>query len=316
MAELTRDTGRVARALLEGGIAAFPTETVYGLGAVATDEGAVRKVFEAKRRPADIPLIVHLPDFGEAGKWAAGIPDLARRLAGLAMPGPLTLVLRKSERIPPVVTAGRDTVALRVPSHPVAQELLRRVGKPIAAPSANLHGRPSATEPAHVLADFGGADFLVLDGGCADIGIESAIVDLSAKGGPVMLRSGPALSREVLDALGEGLEDRTAAANPGSPGGSARHYSPAKPFRVVDPAGLAGQVRDDPGCGLVSFARPEGHRGPWRKGGADPAEYARTIYSFLRELDGEPCRTIVAERPPRGPAWAGVNDRLARAAAR
>lgn len=317
MAWLTRDIGGVAQALLRGGIAAFPTETVYGLGAVATDEAAVRKVYEAKGRPAGHPLIVHLRDFGEAGQWAADVPAAARALAGRFLPGPLTVVLRRSGRIPPAVTGGLDTVALRVPSHPLARRLLAQVGLPVAAPSANLHGRPSATEPAHVLSDFAGSDFPVLDGGPSDLGIESSIVDLSGDGGPVLLRSGPVGLDDIRAAAGTDATDRSAGTNPRSPGGLARHYSPRKPFRVVDPGRLGDAVREDPGCGLVSARRPPGHTGPWLEAPRDPAGYARRIYSMLRELDADDaCPAIVAERPPEGAGWAGVNDRLARAAAR
>ena len=196
-----RDIEHAASVLSAGGLVAFPTETVYGLGADASNPAAVRKIFEAKGRPATHPVIVHLADAAQLATWAREVPEGARRLARRFWPGPLTIILKRASKVNDVVTGGQDTVALRVPSHPVALQLLARFGGGIAAPSANRHGRVSATIAEHVRREFGAAVDCVLDGGEARIGIESAIVDLS-RGAPTLLRPGWITAAEIEAAQG------------------------------------------------------------------------------------------------------------------
>src|SRR5262245_53809293 len=197
-----RDIEHAASILGAGGLVAFPTETVYGLGADAANPEAVAKIFQAKGRPSTHPVIVHLADARQLANWARDIPEAAHRLARAFWPGPLTLVLARARNVSDVVTGGQDTVALRVPSHPVAQRLLGRFGGGIAAPSANRYGRVSATTAEHVRREFGTAVGCVLDGGAARIGIESTIVDLS-RGRPALLRPGWITAEEIERALAE-----------------------------------------------------------------------------------------------------------------
>jgi L-threonylcarbamoyladenylate synthase len=311
--------------LLAGELVALPTETVYGLGADATNAAAVAKIFALKGRPADHPLIVHLAPEARLEDWAVDVPDAARRLAADFWPGPLTMILRKSPRVPAIVTGGQDTVGLRCPSHPVAQALLRefaRVGSgAVAAPSANRFGHVSATTARHVRDEFG-PDLLVLDGGACDVGLESTIVDLS-RGSPVLLRPG-AITREAIGAvLGTMPADRDAQA-PRAPGTLASHYAPRTPVALVETAQLENRVRAELAAGrkLAVLARspwPGAMRevvaGWWHVAPATAAAYGHDLYANLRALDANGADLIVVEAPPAGPDWEAVRDRLGRAAA-
>ena len=314
MAWLTSDVEAVADILRRDGIAAFPTETVYGLGAIAASGKGVDGIFRAKKRPRSHPLIVHVRSFAEFPKWARNMPPAAEALAERLLPGPLTIVLNRMPTVPDAVTGGRETVALRVPSHSVAQSLLAQVGEPVAAPSANLHGRTSATAPEHILADFKGIDFPVLDGGPSDIGIESAIVDLSDPNAPSLLRSGTITAEDIQEAIGTHVEDLSHQVHGQSSGGLERHYSPGKRLVLASAGTLEHLASETPGCGLFSSSRPESHRGPWIKAPAAPNELSRGLYAALRRLDDSDCPMIVAEQPPSGKEWNGIRDRLARAA--
>ena len=198
------DIDNAVAILRAGGLVAFPTETVYGLGADASNPAAVRRIYEAKGRPSDHPVIVHVADAVQVANWAREIPETAHRLARRFWPGPLTLVLKRAPGVGDFVTGGQDTIAVRVPSHPVAQQLLRRFGGGVAAPSANRFGRVSATTAEHVRQEFGAAVACVLDGGAADVGIESTIVDLSGRA-PRLLRPGAIAAGELEAALGLAL---------------------------------------------------------------------------------------------------------------
>ena len=226
------DIDKAVTVLRAGGLVAFPTETVYGLGADASIPSAVRKIYEAKGRPADHPVIVHVADAVQMANWARQIPETAQKLAKKFWPGPLTIILQRAGKVNDIVTGGQDTVALRVPSHPVAQQLLRRFGGGIAAPSANRFGRVSATTAEHVRQEFGSAVECVLDGGEADVGIESTIVDLSGAA-PRLLRPGWISARAVEEALGRYLAMPDAAA-PRAPGTLATHYAPQTPLMLVE----------------------------------------------------------------------------------
>ena len=314
-----RDIGRAVAVLKAGGLVAFPTETVYGLGADAANPAAVRKIFEVKGRPANHPVIVHLGDPVQVPAWAREVPDGARRLAGSFWPGPLTIILRRAAAVSDVVTGGQDTVALRVPSHPVARELLARFGGGIAAPSANRHGRVSATTAAHVRAELGPTVECVLDGGEAKIGIESTIVDLSGAA-PALLRPGWITAGEIEAALGAPLAAPGAHA-PRAPGTLAAHYAPRTPLTLAEAdlalelaASLARQGRRVAVLAR-STLRPLAPGIEWAAAPADAAGYAHALYATLRRLDESGCDAIVVEKPPQTLEWAAINDRLARAAA-
>lgn len=310
---------RAAALLRAGGVVAFPTETVYGLGADASNEAAVRKIYALKGRPADHPVIVHLADVRQVADWVTELPGAAHRLAERFWPGPLTLILRRAAHVLDVVTGGQETVALRVPSHPIAQALLRAFGGGVAAPSANRFGRVSATSAAHVREEFGAALDLILDGGDSDVGIESTIVDLSGVH-PRLLRPGGIGADAVAQALGVALSDGGEAA-PRAPGMLKGHYAPGTELMLVD-ADLAPELvreltQQGKRLAVLSFSplQPVVEPLTWRVAPADAAGYAHALYANLRMLDHAGADLIVVEAPPPRPEWAAVLDRLQRAAA-
>ena len=313
-----REIGRAVAVLRAGGLVAFPTETVYGLGADASNPAAVGKIFRAKGRPAAHPVIVHIADPVQAANWAREMPDAAHRLARAFWPGPLTLILKRSRGAIDEVTGGQDTVALRVPSHPLAQQLLGRFGGGIAAPSANRHGRVSATTAEHVRREFGAAVDCVLDGGAADVGIESTIVDLS-RGNAALLRPGWIAAAEIERVLGAPLVAPAGDA-PRAPGTLAAHSAPETPLTLVEGSLLvelaATLARQGKKVAALAFseARPLLPRMTWLAAPRDVAGYAHALYSNLRALDAAQCDAILVERPPQDAAWLAINDRLARAA--
>jgi L-threonylcarbamoyladenylate synthase len=310
-----------------GGLVAFPTETVYGLGAHALSPAAVQRIFAAKGRPAWNPLIVHVPDADSAMAVAAAWPELARRAAEAFWPGPLTLVVPKLPAVPDAVTAGLATVAVRVPAHPVALALLRAARLPVAAPSANRFTRVSPTTAAHVARGLGSRVDLILDGGATPHGIESTVVDVSGSR-PVLLRPGAIGADELEPVLG--TLDRPAAADlrrdPGSarpsPGMAERHYSPAARVIVyADPAAARASV--DAVRHRTSAARvgaivigplPGVETDETVALPADARGYARLFYAALHALDEGGCEVILVEAVPESAAWEGVRDRLRRAA--
>jgi len=309
-----------AVALLRAGeLVAFPTETVYGLGADAANAAAVARIYAAKGRPAGHPLIVHVSGLAAARAWIAELPETARRLAEAFWPGPLTLVLPKAEAVLPVVTGGQTTVALRAPAHPVARALLAAFGGGIAAPSANRYGRISPTRASDVRAELGDRVAMILDGGDCDIGLESTIV--ACLGGRVTLLRPGAVSRSQLqDVVGE-VADADAAA-PRVPGRDRSHYAPRTPLTIVEPAGLRAEVDRAlaTGVAVAVLARSAvplaAERLTWRRLGSRPADYGRALYTALRELDQAGAAQILAEAVPADEAWAAIADRLGRAAAR
>ena len=313
---------RAAELLREGQVVAFPTETVYGLGADATSPEAVQRIYEAKGRPAHNPIIVHVADVAAARRLAAPWPAVADELADRWWPGPLTLVVRKSPAIPDIVTAGQPTVALRVPAHPVAQAILRAARIPLAAPSANLSGRTSPTQARHVEKSLAGRVPLIIDGGPTDIGIESTVVDLS---GPVprLLRPGLIARGELERVLGplEGPPE-PGASDEGrpSPGMLDRHYAPSAALVLYSGTPSpelrhrADAVRADGGLigAVVHHLLPHGCDTLVALPG-EPGAYASGLYRALHELDDRGCRLILVEAPPDSPDWAAVRDRLTRA---
>ncbi len=287
-----------AELIRAGRLVAFPTETVYGLGANALDAAAVERIFAAKQRPRSSPMIVHVDSIAMA-RWLAAVwPEAAEVLARRYWPGPLTLVVPKRSVVPDIVTAGLATVGLRMPAHPLALDLIRAAQVPIAAPSANRFTELSPTSAEDVpgqLADF------VLDGGPARVGIESTV--LSLDGAPLLLRPGVIPLPEIESLIGPVTIAAAAAEGPhASPGMHPRHYRPATPLYLIAPG-------DAPPPGRGAWLRL-GHEMP-----ADPRGYAAVLYRTLHRLDGEGLEWIAVECPPDAPEWAGVLDRLRRAAA-
>ena len=313
---------RAAELIAAGELVAFATETVYGLGARADDDAAVAKIFAAKGRPADHPLIVHVAQPEQADAFAAEIGPLARRLIDAFWPGPLTLILPRRAGIGAAAAGGQDSIGLRCPSHPVAQALLRaahaRGVAGIAAPSANRFGRVSPTTAAHVEEEFGDA-LAVLDGGACEIGIESSIVDCT-RGHPVLLRPGLLGAERIAQAAGEALRAPDDAA-PRASGTLASHYAPRAKVRLMSGSMLntALQLLGQERLNLAVYSRSvplnaaPGVR--HRRMPARPEGAAHELFSVLRELDAEGVHLIWVEEPPPDPAWDGVRDRLQRAAA-
>ncbi len=300
-----------AAVLKRGGLVAFPTETVYGLGADASNPAAVERIYEVKGRPASHPVIVHIGDAGQLERWAREVPEAARKLAARFWPGPLTLVLKRAPGVGDNLTGGEDTIGLRLPGHPVALELLRQFGGGIAAPSANKFGRISPTTAEHVSDDLGDEVDLILDGGPCEIGIESTIVDLS-RDRPVLLRPGRISTGDIAATLGATPDPRDRSA-PRAPGALESHYAPSKPLRLV--AGDQWERGAWQNCAVLCFrARPVGEKcAMWIRASTDPQRYARDLYSNLRALDASGCDEILVEEPPASDEWAAVRDRLLRA---
>ena len=308
---------KAAEILRAGGLVAFPTETVYGLGADASNPAAVRKIFAAKGRPADHPVIVHISDMSELKHWAAEVPRAAWLLAEKFWPGPLTIVLKRSSHVNDLISGGQNSIGLRVPGHPVAQQLLKAFGGGIAAPSANKFGRLSPTTAEHVHEELGNAVEMVLDGGPCDVGIESTIVDLTREP-PAILRPGRVSVQQITDALlvplGESAADR-----PRVPGSLAAHYAPRAPLKLVQPDEVENYVRrqvvQPPVAVVARRGRPRDSKvALWQVAPETAEEYARVLYAILRRLDDAGCRLIVVEALPPLPEWAAVRDRLDRAA--
>ena len=313
------DIARAAAVLKAGELVAFPTETVYGLGADASNTDAVCKVFAAKGRPANHPLIVHIADAAELPHWARDIPPTAHLLAKQFWPGPLTLVLKRSPQVPDAVTGGQDTVAIRVPSHPVAQALLRAFNGGIAAPSANRFGRVSSTTAAHVREEFGDTVACVLDGGATDVGIESTIVDCSGDA-PALLRPGMITPQQIEAVLKAAL----AAPQPKTPRVSGmldKHYAPQTPLMQMEGDLIVelahSLVRQGKRVAVLARTKlqPLLDNLTWVAAPADAAAYAHDLYANLRTLDHAGCDAILVEQPPEDAEWLAIRDRLNRAAA-
>jgi L-threonylcarbamoyladenylate synthase len=313
---------RAAAALAAGELVALPTETVYGLGARADDDAAVGKIFEAKGRPADHPLIVHVADANSVRTFAAQVPPVAVRLVAAFWPGPLTIIVPRAAGVATAAAGGQCSIGLRCPSHPVARALLsaaRSAGVPgVAAPSANRFGRLSPTHASHVAAEFGDS-LMVLDGGPCDLGIESCIVDCTREH-PVLLRPGVLTRAQIEAAAGEPLLDRDDAA-PRASGTLEAHYAPRAPLRLMSAAQIQNALQLLGGSPIElavysSFApqgaRPGVHHRVMPERAAD---VAHELFSVLRAFDDEGAQLIWVEEPPAIPEWEGVRDRLRRAAA-
>lgn len=308
---------RAADALRQGRLVVFPTETVYGLGAHALDAEAVRRIFAAKGRPADNPLIIHVTDAAAAKRLTRHWPEAADRLAEAFWPGPLTLVLPKAEHVPDVTTGGLDSVAVRVPAHPLARRLLEAAGVPVAAPSANRSGRPSPTRVQDARADLGDQVAVYLDGGPTQVGLESTVVDLRGER-PAILRPG-GVARAAIEAvvgpLGAGDPAR-------SPGTRYRHYAPRTPVRMVAPEGLAAAVEDALHQGPVAVIASDENAPPPGEGlhvevigrRDDVDAWAHGLFALLRDLDDGTYGAILVETPSDHGVGEALLDRLRRAA--
>jgi L-threonylcarbamoyladenylate synthase len=287
---------RAAEIIRRGGLVAFPTETVYGLGANALDRDAVARIFAAKHRPLASPIIVHVDSETMARTLTADWPEHAHKLAARFWPGPLTLVLKKAEIVPDLVTAGLDSVGVRVPSHPVALELIRRAGVPIAAPSANRFMEISPTTAAHVRASLGDTVDMILDAGPTQVGIESTVASLH-RDPPMVLRPGMISQEQLEEATGVSWErGQDLPEVMESPGQHARHYAPRTPLFLFQTRGEL-----PPGRGVVINLPP------------DAVAYAANLYSALHAADEEGWDWIGINEPPDKPEWAGIRDRLRRA---
>jgi L-threonylcarbamoyladenylate synthase len=312
---------QAVKLLCDGDLVALPTETVYGLAADASSEMAVSKIFAAKGRPVDHPLIVHIGDPADLSKWVAEMPPAAVVLMQAFWPGPLTLVLRRSDRISAVVTGGQDTVAVRCPAHPVAQDVLRafaRVGSGIvAAPSANRYGHVSPTTALHVEEEFAGT-VTVIDGGACPIGIESTIVDVSGMSAR-LLRPGHITADAVAQVLGVS-RDTLLAGNGGGPrvsGSHASHYAPRTHLELVAPERLAERVGAARLAGqriaVFGFHQPGHADVAFRRAPLDAEAYGRVLYATLRSMDVEGHDLLVVEAVPQMHSWQAIHDRLRRA---
>lgn len=314
-------TTALASALLqEGGVVAFPTETVYGLGADAENSEAVRRIFRIKGRPADHPLIVHLAGVSSIDYWARQIPDIALRLAERFWPGPLTIVLRRTSRVSDLVTGGLDTVGIRVPAHPVAQSLLQEFAGGIAAPSANRFGRISPTCAEHVREELGSGPDLILDGGDCQVGLESTIITLAGDR-PLLLRPGGISIAELNEVIGEEVE-LLGQPDPAqrAPGSHAVHYAPLTPACVISTKELQSMVSCHVSAGhsVATLCFSETDPAGGQAAGSvlmpnNPVGYARALYAALRRLDTAGYDMILVEDPPKTEPWRAIRDRIQRA---
>jgi L-threonylcarbamoyladenylate synthase len=306
------------QALRDGELVAFPTETVYGLGANAQNPVAVRRIFEAKGRPANHPVIVHLDSPRYLHRWVREVPQTATRLAESFWPGPLTMVMPRAGNVHDVITGGQDTIAIRVPAHPMAQQLLTAFGGGIAAPSANRFGRLSPTRAEHVREELGEAARIILDGGECQIGLESTIV--SFEGASVrLLRPGGVTAAQIRAVVGE-LFIGAETASPRVPGSTPMHYAPSTPLTIV-PAGEIDAQADAASVGgrrvavLAQRLPLRSHKYvTWINAGRRPESYGHDLYNNLRTLDRAGCQRILVQEVPDGERWDAIRDRLRRAA--
>ena len=302
-------------ALRAGELVVFPTETVYGLGSNASDPAAVRKIFEVKGRPSDHPVIVHLDNPRYLHRWVSNMPVVAEKLAARFWPGPLTLILPKADKVNDVVTGGQDSIGIRVPSHPIAQQLLTAFGGGIAAPSANRFGRLSPTKPEHVRDELGTAIQVILDGGESPIGLESTIVSCLGNGAR-LLRPG-FITRSQLEQVVGKLA--VAGVVPRVSGDRQLHYAPSTPLAIVasdDLERYAGEfVARQEKVAVLAMRPPLNTQRnmTWINAGKKPEAYAHNLYNHLRTLDSAGCVRILVQELPAGERWAAILDRLQRA---
>lgn len=310
------ETIKQAIKLLQAGeVIAIPTETVYGLAADASNESAVKKIFELKRRPADHPVIVHIADASKLSAWAIDLPEVATRLAREFWPGPLTLILKKNPEVPLLVTGGQNTIGLRSPSHPITHELLKQFGGGLAAPSANRFGKLSPTKAQHVIDTFQNEIPLIIDGGHCEVGIESTILDLSGER-PRLLRPGMISIEQIETIIRQPIlcPDRTA---PRVSGSLPAHYAPQTKATLVNSSQLINFISNNQSkikLAVLSFQPLPKFNIPCAVIPKNPKQYAQQLYLKLHELDQCGVDLIVIENIPDTPEWKAIQDRLQRAA--
>jgi L-threonylcarbamoyladenylate synthase len=306
------------QALRDGELVAFPTETVYGLGANAQNPAAVHKLFEVKGRPPQHPVIVHLDSPRYLHRWVREVPPAAMRLAEAFWPGPLTLVMPRAANVHDIITGGQDTIGVRVPAHPMAQQLLTAFGGGIAAPSANRYGRLSPTRAEHVREELGDAVRVILDGGECQIGLESTIVSFE-EGSLRLLRPGAVTAAQIRTVVGE-LVLGASAASPRVPGSTPTHYAPVTPMTIVPPGEIDAQADAQSAGGrrvavLAQRLPLRAHKYvTWINAGRRPESYGHDLYTNLRTLDKAGCQRILVQAVPEGERWDAIRDRLLRAA--
>lgn len=309
------ELSEAADILRNGGLCAFPTETVYGLGAIYSDRSAVLNIFKAKGRPADNPLIVHISDFEQIHGLVKEVPESALKLAKHFWGGPLTIILPKAESVPYEVTAGLDTVAVRFPSHPIATALICETGIPIAAPSANLSGKPSPTAAEHVIEDLSGKADIIIDGGNSFYGIESTVVDLSVKT-PQVLRPGAVTIEDLRPVLGD-IEYGVGTSAPKSPGMKYKHYAPNAPVYIIegDEESIIERLADEK-TGILTYriAPEKFKKGMVLTAGKDAYEYAAHMFYYLRKFDEMGVTKILAIPPENDNMGYSVRNRLYKSA--
>jgi Sua5/YciO/YrdC/YwlC family protein len=330
MIEIGDNIEKAVQLLKEGSLVGVPTETVYGLGADASNSAALEKLFEAKGRPRSHPVIVHIADWHLLEEWVETIPPSVEELAKRFWPGPLTMIFRKRSTVSPQVTGGQDTVAIRIPRHELTLALLKKFEGGIAAPSANKFGKLSPTTAHDVACAFGDQVAYVLDGGTCDVGIESTILDVTGTI-PTILRPGMISKDELEEVLGT-VELRSAGENGHAkvasegeiraPGSHKSHYAPNTPVKLVDQATLEKELADLIGSnqrpGVLAFQHPKMTLNsiPWIVAEEEPEGYAKHLYANLRQLDDCRCDWILVEQVPESSAWQGIKDRLLRASHR
>ena len=316
MVLLTNDINLACSELLKGNLVAFPTETVYGLGALVTNDQAVQKIFKVKQRPLDHPLILHCKSFNNAKEYCIDIPEIAYKFAEQFMPGPLTLILKRNPNVASIAAANLDTIAIRVPKHPIAQEILTLVKDPIAAPSANLYTRPSATNYTHVVDDFKDEDILIFQADQCDIGIESTILNLSKQEEIELVRPGFYTLQDLeLVTVGKIKPSSTIKAS----GNKEYHYSPQQQVYILAGSKYQNVVSEFPNqvVAAIGFTKPKDMNDDlFIKMSDDPIKYAESLYTSLRKLEQTNADVIVINETSNDYEWAAINDRISKASAK
>lgn len=304
-----------AQILRKGGLVAIPTETVYGLAADATNPEAISKIFKAKGRPADHPLIVHLFDKKQLSDWAIDIPDIAWPLIDAFWPGPLTLILRKHPSVSPLITGKQDTIGIRIPNHPIALAILQEMNGAVAAPSANKHCHISPTTAQHVLEELGDQVDLIVDGGPCKVGIESTIINLSSKQ-PEILRPGMISVEQIAAVLHQPIQANKTSTSPRFAGDMEKHYAPYHPALLVSYDQLLNEIHQTQDIAVLSqHNKPVEFKGIWFTLSSNPLLYAKELYAKLREADHAKVNRILIEAPPKDAAWDAIYNRLVKACA-
>lgn len=313
----THNISKAAAILTAGGLVAFPTETVYGLGADAHNESALRKIFAAKERPYDHPLIVHLASADQLADWAREIPAAVNDLATAFWPGGLTIILKKQPHLSPILTGDQDTIGIRIPAHPIAQELLTAFGSGVAAPSANKFTHISPTTAAAVQEELGDKVDLIIDGGECAIGLESTILDMSGTE-PTILRPGMITANAIAEVLGVPVKsNKNEAPTIRAPGMHHLHYAPTTKTCLLKTAELKTLKPENLPCVLVTYSDIKPLPGfSLTKMPNDPKQYAHDLYRILRDLDHQHFKCIIIEEVPTTPEWEAIRDRLSKASSK